>query len=165
VLEQLAEAQQGKADEGDRLADEIKRLDQAILAKANERDQVITWCRRGRISEADMDRQLDEIQAEEVGLKKELERLSGLARSAETASAQLKTAEQLLLDLNQKLDQPITWELKRQLVETLVEEIVVETLESNGKKEAIVHVSYRFGSPQSDTVKCQYPNLTSFGQI
>ena len=58
----------------------------------------------------------------------------------------------MLLDLNQKLDQPITWELKRRLVETLVEGIEVETVESNGKKEAIVHVSYRFGSPESREV-------------
>ena len=99
-----------------------------------------------------MDHQLDEIKLEEAGLKKELERLSDLARSAETASTQLKTAEQLLLDLNQKLDQPITWELKRQVVETLVAGIEAETVESNGKKEAIIHVSYRFGSPESREV-------------
>ncbi len=152
VLEQLAQAQEGKAVEGDHLAGEIKRLNQAIQAKGAERDQVITWCRRGRISEADMDRQLDQIQLEEAGLKKELERLSELARSAETASAQLKTAEQLLLDLNQKLDQPLTWELKRQLVEMLVEEILVETVESDGKKEAITRISYRFGPPESREV-------------
>ena len=49
-------------------------------------------------------------------------------------------------------DEPLTWELKRQLVETLVEGIEVETVESNGKKEAIIHVSYRFGSPESREV-------------
>ncbi|MBU1947247.1 MAG: hypothetical protein KJ927_00860, partial [Candidatus Eisenbacteria bacterium] len=55
-----------------------------------------------------------------------------------------------LSELNGRLDGTLTWELKREIVETLVEGIIVETVEKkNGKKEAIVHVTYCFDKPNS----------------
>jgi hypothetical protein len=58
----------------------------------------------------------------------------------------LRYANELLQRLSLQLEQPLTWEVKRELVEALVEQIRVDTGEdSRGKKEAKVIVTYRFG--------------------
>jgi hypothetical protein len=49
--------------------------------------------------------------------------------------------------LNGRLDAPVTWELKREIVETLVGSVRVDTVEESGKKEALVHVIYSFDPP------------------
>ena len=58
----------------------------------------------------------------------------------------LHHADELLRRLSHHLEQPVTWEVKRELVEALVAEIRVDTVEDEkGRKEAKVTVTYRFG--------------------
>ena len=58
----------------------------------------------------------------------------------------LRSANELLRRLSQQLEESLTWEVKRELVEALVEVIRVDTIEdSKRKKEAKVTVTYRFG--------------------
>ena len=49
--------------------------------------------------------------------------------------------------LRQRLDQPVSWELKRKLMEVLVAGIRVETVEEDGVKQGKITVSYRFNEP------------------
>jgi hypothetical protein len=42
-------------------------------------------------------------------------------RRSSGSGTRLRSAEALLAQLNERLDAPLTWELKRELVETLVE--------------------------------------------
>jgi hypothetical protein len=63
---------------------------------------------------------------------------------ASGAGGRDQRGELLPKELNGHLVQPLTSELKRELVEALVEGIRVDTIEENGKKEAILHVAYRF---------------------
>lgn len=73
------------------------------------------------------------------------ERLGGV----QAATSRIDSAEALLRELNGRLDGPVTWEVKRELVETLVDGIRVDTVEKDGRKEAIVHVTYCFDPPHS----------------
>jgi ribosome-binding factor A len=58
----------------------------------------------------------------------------------------LRYANERLQRLSEQLAQPLTWEVKRELVEALVEEVRVDTVEDDrGRKEAKVTVTYRFG--------------------
>ncbi len=52
----------------------------------------------------------------------------------------------MLEALREKLDAGITWELKRQLVEVLVDGITVDTVEAGKRREAVVNVRYKFVS-------------------
>jgi len=62
---------------------------------------------------------------------------------------QLESTAELLRDLNRRLDEPLTWELQRQLVELLVEEVRVDTIDPDGKRESRVTVTYRFPTSQA----------------
>jgi hypothetical protein len=52
----------------------------------------------------------------------------------------------MLEKLRDKLDAGLTWELKRQLVEVLVDGITVDTIGTEKSREAVVNVRYRFVS-------------------
>lgn len=58
----------------------------------------------------------------------------------------LRTAEDTLQRLRNKLDEPLTFAIKRQLVEALVESIRVDTLGSKegGDRVARLRIRYRF---------------------
>jgi hypothetical protein len=106
---------------------------------------VLGLFRKGRIDEAALDCQLDEIQAEEESLRTRL----AAARTAEPeqeAVAALANVPAMLERLREKLDAGVTWNLKRQLVEVLVDGITVETTGDEKSRQAVVNVRYRFVS-------------------
>jgi len=63
----------------------------------------------------------------------------------------------MLARLGGKLDEGISWELKRQLVEVLVDGISIDTVEAGNRREAVVNVRYKFVSSVetcTDTPAC-----------
>jgi site-specific DNA recombinase len=113
-----------------------------------ERNRVIRLFRRGGIGDAGLDRQTEEITRERVALAEEIKRLEDEGERSRHVESQILTAAQLLTELNQRLGGPLTWELKRQLVETLVEAIRVETVGEGKTRENSVQITYRFGCPE-----------------
>ena len=56
----------------------------------------------------------------------------------------IETVEALLAQLRARLDEGLSWEIKRQFVEVLVDGIAVNTTTEDGKRQASVAVRYRF---------------------
>jgi hypothetical protein len=90
-----------------------------------------------------------DIETERRNLTEALEAARERLGGVQTATSRIDSAEALLRELNGRLDGPVTWELKREFVETLVDGIRVDTVEKNGRREAIVHVTYCFDPPHS----------------
>src|SRR3954453_3114137 len=59
-------------------------------------------------------------------------------------------ADGLLQSLRDRLEQGISWELKRELIEVLVEGAEVDTVETEHGRAAVVNVRYRFSPFSSD---------------
>ena len=90
--------------------------------------------RRGRISEEDIDQQLDEIEVETQKIREHLAQLQ--------EQCSLMQSHQL----HERLEQPLSWEIKRREIEALVKQIHLETLVGDdGKKAVRVSVTCRFG--------------------
>lgn len=121
-----------------------RSLETALETKADERARVLGLFRKGRIDEAALNCQLDEIVAEEESLRTRL----AAVRSPEPVqdAEALASVPAMLEKLREKLDAGITWELKRQLVEVLVDGIRIDTVEAGNRREAVVNVRYRFVS-------------------
>jgi transcriptional regulator with XRE-family HTH domain len=102
--------------------------------------------RRGRIDDTTLDEQLDLINRETTGIQEEIEVLTR-ALSSEDRLAQFRSAESLLATLRARLDSPISPELKRRLVEILVEKIEAHTVESWGVQQSEIKIIYRFNQP------------------
>jgi len=146
VLENLAAKTEDQGREAGSLQTRVTALQQNLAGKDQERNLVLGLFRKGRIDEAALDQQLDQIKGEEAGLKKQLEQLAQQIKGIESAEAGLTAAKSVPQELKTKLDQPLTWDLKRQLVEALVEGIRVDTVDDAGKKDAVITVTYRFGA-------------------
>ena len=83
--------------------------------------------RRGRITGADLERQLEKIAAEAAELKGRLSTLETTLQGQEAIATRLLEARHLLETLRTRLKQDFTWEEKRDLVEKLVLGIRVDS--------------------------------------
>lgn len=136
-----------RGDETAHLRAELARFQQSLQAKNREKDTVITLFRRGRIDERDLDAQLDQIAQEEGDLHKQIEHLQTRLHDAQSTETVLRSAEDMLQKLRGRLEEPLAWEIQRQLIEALIERIVVTTVENEqGKQESRITVIYRFGA-------------------
>ncbi len=146
VLEQLVQQMHIQEGEIKLLYEKLASHQQALQVLATEKDSVITLFRRDRIDEFALDRQLDHIQREEETIRKDFEDVQERLLCLREKEDSLREANELLQRLSQQLELPLTWQIKRELVEALVEAICVDTIEDDkGKKEAEVTVTYRFG--------------------
>jgi site-specific DNA recombinase len=119
-----------------------RSLEISLETKAEERARVLGLFRKRRIDEAALDAQLDEIDAEEQSLRDRLNAANSVEPAHEVEA--LATVEALLGQLRARLDEGVSWELKRQLIEVLGDGITVDTIEVGNKREAVVNVRYRF---------------------
>ena len=164
VLEEVGEKLSGLSGETETLQKEAATLEKSLRAKDGERDRVLVLYRRGRLDPAMLEGQLDEIERERAGLQEALQGLRDRIQGTETASAQLRSAEALLCALNARLDAPLTFELKRELVETLVESIRVDTLIEGRHRDLQVTVAYRFAAPADSPPRPSSATATGTGR-
>ena len=146
VIERLQARMRNDASDTAKDKERLRRLRVLLEGKAGERNKVVGLFRRGRLNDAELDQQVEEIDEEAAGLAAQIAELEGKLGSADSNGPVLENAEALLKRLRARLDQPLTYERKRQLVELLVGGIRIETIRDGEKRENIVTVTYRFPS-------------------
>jgi site-specific DNA recombinase len=151
VIERLQARMQAEAGDATKNRDRLRRLRGLLEGKAAERSKVVGLYRRGRLNDAELDEQVEEIDKDAAGLTAQIAELESKLGGTDSNGAALEGAEALLTRLRKRLDQPLTFERRRQLVELLVGGIRVETIRNGEKRENIVTVTYRFPSA---VVKC-----------
>jgi transcriptional regulator with XRE-family HTH domain len=129
----------------DQVRKQVARLEGLLAQKATERTRIVGLYRRGRLTDTDLDAQMDEIGKEQAGIEARLTELR--AKLGGSGANALSSAEALLRALRKRLDGPVSWELKRRLIEVLVAGIRVETVELHGVKQARIVTTYRFAEP------------------
>ena len=127
--------------------DKLARIEGLLAEKAAERGRVVGLFRRGRLSEIDLDSQLDEIAKEESALNAQAEQLRGMVGQMSSVAGTLQSVEALLEELRERLNGPVEWEIKRRLVEILVSGIQVETIDDADGVMTNTVVHYRFAQP------------------
>jgi site-specific DNA recombinase len=146
ILERLRERVLMQDGERQRRETELDELRGRLQQKIGERDRVLALFRRNRIDEATLDQQLDLIEVEAADLRTDIEAATR-ALSAGDRTAQLQSAEALLAMLRSRLDGPVPSELKRRIVEILVETIEANTVERWGVQQSEIVITYRFSQP------------------
>ncbi|MGD0201859.1 MAG: recombinase family protein [Bryobacteraceae bacterium] len=147
VLQQLHARLESDAKGSDQIRKQVTRLEGLLAQKAAERSRVVGLFRRGRLTDADVDAQMDEIGKEETALEAQVAELGGRIAGADSIGASLGSAQALLEQLRKRLDEPVSWELKRHLIEVLVGGIRVDTVEEGGVRQTKTTVTYRFSQP------------------
>jgi site-specific DNA recombinase len=146
ILERLRRRLELDGDDQRRREKDLQRLRGVLERKSGERDRILALFRRGRIDETTLDKQMDEIEGEAVGLRAEID-MEARALSCADRREQLSSAEALLANLRKRLDEPIAPDLKRRIVETLVENVRADTVECWGVQQSKITVTYRFAQP------------------
>ncbi|MBI3681122.1 MAG: recombinase family protein [Acidobacteria bacterium] len=164
VLQQLHARLESDAQGSDQIRKQVTRLEGLLAQKATERSRVVALYRRGRLTDADLDTQMDEIGKEEGALEAQIAELSGRIAGADSIGATISSAQTLLESLRKRLDEPISWEQKRRLIEVLVAGIRVDTVEECGVKQSNVTVTYRFSQPDQP-VPLVLPQSYSAGSV
>jgi site-specific DNA recombinase len=144
VVEQLEQRIAAESRDSHRSKDRLKKLEADLAAKTGERDRILELYRKGRITDADLDRQMDQIGQEEARLLANVEDVTATLRGVTDGEAQLQSAQATLEKLGDRLDAGISWEVKRQLVEALVGGVRIDTCEEGGNRRASIAVTYRF---------------------
>lgn len=146
ILERLRERVAAQDGERQNRQKEMDTLRERLQQKNGEKDRVLGLFRRGRIDETTLDQQLDQIDAEAARLRSDIDAATQ-ALSAVDRTAQLQSAEALLTTLRARLDGSMPSELKRRIVEILVEKVEANTVERWGVQQSEIVVTYRFSQP------------------
>jgi site-specific DNA recombinase len=147
VLQQLYNRLETDAKGFDQTRKHVTRLEELLAQKVTERNRVVGLYRRGRLTDAELDAQMDEIGKEQTSLEAEITELGGKIHAADSVAGNISSAQALLAELRKRLDQPVVWEQKRRLIEVLVAGVRVDSVEEFGVKQAQTTVTYRFSKP------------------
>lgn len=120
-------------------------VERSVLFKKDEKERILDLYRRQLISITDLESQLAKIAIEESSLNAHLQELRASAREQEQVEEKLNNAGELIKDLQNVLRNPLTWEVKRQVVELLVWEVKVNTITQDNKKKTQVILTFAFG--------------------
>jgi site-specific DNA recombinase len=146
VIKHLQARLRGEASDVGKNRARLDRLQGLLAAKTDERNKVVGLYRKGRLNESELDQQLLDIDREAEGLADQIEELVRKLGGADSNQVALESTEALLTRLRERLDESLSFEQKRQLVELLVGGIRIETIRGGPKPENIVTVTYRFPS-------------------
>ena len=144
VIEQLQQRLSDERRDSKGTSERLAKLEATLAAKAAERDRMLSLFRKSRISEADLDRQMDQIDVEAARLGANIEDVKATLQNVTDGAARLQSTHSVLEALRHRLEQGISWEVKRQLIEAMVGAIRIDTSEESGKRCASVSVTYRF---------------------
>jgi len=147
VLQQLHARLESDAKGSEQTQKQVARLEGLLAQKATERSRVVGLYRRGRLTEAELDAQMDQIGKEQTALETQIAELGGRMAGADSIAGSIRSAQALLKSLRKRLDEPVSWELKRRLIEVLVAGVRVDTFEEGGVKQTRTTVTYRFSQP------------------
>ncbi|MBE0657624.1 MAG: recombinase family protein [Bryobacteraceae bacterium] len=147
LLEQLHARLESAARDLTGIREQATQLAELIAAKSDERNRMLALYRRGRLSDADLDAQLAEIDREQANLDAQLSEAQSRLSGADSVSSTVSSAQDFLERLRDRLDQPTTWQQKRRLVEVLVAGVTVDTVEECGVRQTRTTISYRFSQP------------------
>lgn len=142
-LEALAAEGRDRSEE-ERLRRRAAEVADALAAKAQERERVLSLYRRGRITDQDLDRQLDQLEGEERLLREQAEQAASAVAHARSWEDRLWSAEALLERLRAELREGLPAERKAVVLRELIASAEVETVGEGRGREYVVRVEWRF---------------------
>jgi site-specific DNA recombinase len=117
----------------------------AIREKQTEKQSILDLYRRKIITSRDVELQLQKIAQETESLEQRLRDIEAQIKDEEDLSEKFNTAEQLLNNLRDKLHGEPSFEVRREIVKTLVKEIIVYTQPSIvGRPKASIVTRFSF---------------------
>lgn len=154
ALQELAATMEEQDSQRAALEAEKQKVLALIDEKEAEKQSILDLYRKRIISSLDVEQQLQKISQEKMALEERIRELNQEIFFEEALLNQLNTAspEELLTDLRNKLNSDQSFEVRREIIKTLVKEIIVDTKHAeNGRPVAIITARYTFSNVVTHT--------------
>lgn len=153
AIKELAATMESRHSQKAALEAEMETVQRAAEEKEIEKQAILDLYRKRVITSADVELQLQKIGQEKAALDERVRELRRQIEAENDLTQQFDTVEALLADLRAKLTDDPPFEVRREIVRTLVKEIVVHTIpsDSGGRPKASVTVHYTFSNGVSRT--------------
>lgn len=122
-----AREQTESREAGETVRAELTKAQRALSGFGTERDAMLTLFRKGRITEGDLDKQLDKVDAEERALTERVAELRARASAISEDEARAQATARVLRDLAGFIARAKTYEDRRDLLGLCVDKITVTT--------------------------------------
>lgn len=127
------------------MANEKKTIQQAIQEKEFEKQSILDLFRRRIIDNRDVEEQLQKIAREKVTLEERVKDLEREIEHEEQLERQFTNVEEMLVRLREKITDNPTFEVRREIIKTLVRKITAQTIVEQGKRPRVsLSVEYSF---------------------
>jgi site-specific DNA recombinase len=140
------------------LANELQIVKKSISEKDVERQEIISLFRKKIITAADVEKQLQDMMAERSALEKRQRDIEGQLNDEDGMTQQFDTAEIMLSEIRERINDNPSLDLKREIVKALVNQIIVvsettdqehnENVPRISKEPVNVEVTYSFFPPR-----------------
>jgi len=131
----------------DKVAFEVEKeiVERALHDKEDEKQSILDLYRKKIISSTDVEQQLSKISHEKEALEQQVGRLNREIENEDNLENEYSNIEGLLKSLREKINNNYHFSLRREIVKTLVKEIIVDTkLNEFGRPKADVTVKFVF---------------------
>lgn len=155
AIKELEDNLEIKKSEKSNLIKQREQLLYNIENKDNEKQSILDLYRRKKITGKDLDLQLNKIAEEIKQSENLLKEIDTDLKSQDSIEEKFDSVENLLSSLRSVINKKVvTFEDKRDVILTLVDEVKVTTLEDELKhKHAKIDISYKFNTKKRGTVK------------
>lgn len=144
VLRQLEEKLSVQANSSQKNASKIAKLE-VELKRKDDAKVYLAKQEAERLIDVSTSKTAKELLEDEArSIRFQIEELRNMDAKTEASRAALVTVGSLLGELQKRLDGPLPFEAKRRIVETLVDSVVVETVDYRGKRANRLRVRYKF---------------------
>jgi len=145
TIKELANTMETKKTQRKELEQEKQMALKALKERELERQDILDLYRKKLITADDVEKQFQKIKEEMETLEKRVREIEEQIITEETLLSSFNTAEELLANLRAKLENNPPFEVRREIVRTLVKEIVVDTkFDEKNRPYAIIKVKYNF---------------------
>ena len=153
ALKELAASMEDKKSNKLQLEEEINNIEKNIQNTDDEKQKILDFYRKNFINSFDAESQLKTIMHERNLLEFRQKDLRKQLAEEKDLTEQIDTAEELLLSLQESIQEDMPFEVKREIVKTLVDKIIVNTSNEDGDLFAKVSIYYKFAKVTSSTDK------------
>jgi site-specific DNA recombinase len=127
------------------IAAEKGLIQKSMISKQGERERMLDLYRHSIITMNDVESQLTIVANEEGALKIRMEELQAATKEQSRIEEKLAGAGELIEELHQILNKPLSWEIKRKVIELLIWEVKVTTVTKDNKRKNEIAVTFAFG--------------------
>jgi site-specific DNA recombinase len=120
-------------------------IQKSMISKQGERERMLDLYRHSIITMNDVESQLTIVANEEGALKIRMEELQAATKEQSRIEEKLAGAGELIEELHQILNKPLSWEIKRKVIELLIWEVKVTTVTKDNKRKNEIAVTFAFG--------------------